>query len=204
MMLPPNHARGSHRDIIEKLLIKLFPQANDTANGSMVTEFWEEYEKFDNKEGPYAKPHIWKASDIANNRSHEWHKKFSVPHTKILGSFAYIVCSKILGIGSAERSWGDVKHHKTDKRAHLSADQVKKQATLFGSYCTKKAEIKMQERQNDPYYEHTTLMWEEDDLALIGLNKFGFDRNELNMYTRNDGDRGRVIRVFNAYEEEWR
>jgi hypothetical protein len=36
-----------------------------------------------------------------------------------LGAFACIVCSKLLGIGSAERSWGGVKHLKTNKRSHI-------------------------------------------------------------------------------------
>ena len=40
---------------------------------------------------------------------HLWHKKYSLPSTKVLGFVAFRVTSKILGIGSAERSWGYVK-----------------------------------------------------------------------------------------------
>jgi len=55
--------------------------------------------------------------------------------------FACRVTSKILGIGSAERNWGEVKHLKTDKHSHLSADRVKKQATIFGADCASRARL---------------------------------------------------------------
>jgi hypothetical protein len=59
----------------------------------------------------------------------------------VLGKFACRVCSKIVGIGSAERTWGTVKHLKTDKRAHLSPEAVEKQATIFGASGMIDAEI---------------------------------------------------------------
>ena len=38
-----------------------------------------------------------------------WHQEYSLPFTKVLVFVACIVTSKVLGIGAAERSWGDVK-----------------------------------------------------------------------------------------------
>jgi len=70
-----------------------------------------------------------------SGKSHLWHKKYSVPYTEWFGRFACYVTSKILGIGSVERNWGEVKHLKADKCSHLSAEQVKKQATIFGGDC---------------------------------------------------------------------
>jgi hypothetical protein len=71
-----------------------------------------------------------------------WHKKESLCYTQAFGWFACRVTSKILGIGTVERSWGDVKHLKTNMRAHLSGDRVMKQGTIFGASCIKEATIK--------------------------------------------------------------
>ena len=87
------------------------------------------------KTGPFEnRDYIWNAADIREGNSHMWHKKHSLRYTKILGRLACRVTSKILGIGAAERSWGDVKHLKTNKRSHLSSSRVKKQATLVAPY----------------------------------------------------------------------
>jgi hypothetical protein len=66
-----------------------------------------------------------------------WHIKESLCFTKEFGRLACRVTSNILGIATAERSWGDVKHLKTGKRAHLSDDRVMKQATIIGDSCIK-------------------------------------------------------------------
>ena len=63
--------------------------------------------------------------------SHVWHELYSLPYTKVLGFVACRTCSKPLGIGACERSWGDVKNIKTGKRSHLSAESTKKRAVLY-------------------------------------------------------------------------
>ena len=63
--------------------------------------------------------------------SHTWHKKYSLPHTSVLGWFACRVCCKQLGIGPSEQSWGDVKHIKNDKMSHLGAESVEKRSILY-------------------------------------------------------------------------
>ena len=74
--------------------------------------FWTEYTAFDNKVGSYdADEFIWKSKDIIYGNSHLWHQKYSLPCTKVLGSVACIVTSKVLGIGEEERYWGGVKYN---------------------------------------------------------------------------------------------
>jgi hypothetical protein len=101
------------------------------------------------------------------------------------------VCSKILGIGSAERAWGDVKHLKTNKRSHLSAERVKKQATIYGSHCVAIANIersyKPEEYKNKPFK-----FWMEDDM----------DR-EFDIFVESKSQESKKTRFFNAWEEEW-
>ena len=188
---------GEHRDAVERLLKKMYASemADDSDElASLLSDFWDEYEHFKSKTGPFQKSYIWKAGNIdlqQNGRSHIWHKKNSLPYTKVLGKFACRVCSKIVGMGSAERNWGDVKHLKTDKRSHLSSSAVQKQATIFGASCMHSARLERQSKQGtseDPYK-----FWSEDD----------FD-NEFVTYLdppaegTNDG-----IRVVKCYLEEW-
>ena len=66
---------------------------------------------FDKNIGSFdADEFIWKSKDIRDGRSHLWHKKYSLPCTKVLGFVACRFTSKVIGIDAAERSWGDVRN----------------------------------------------------------------------------------------------
>lgn len=188
---------GEHRDAVERLLKKMY--ASDMADDSdelaaLLSDFWDEYEQFKSKTGPFEKSYIWKAGNIdiqQNGRSHLWHKKNSLPYTKVLGKFACRVCSKIVGMGSAERNWGDVKHLKTDKRSHLSSAAVQKQATIFGASCMHTARMERKSKQgtsDDPYK-----FWNDEDFD----NEFAtFAITKSNVMKDN-------VRVFKCYLEDW-
>lgn len=159
--------------------------------GEILNTFWEEFEDFHTKKGKFAnKNHIWTSHDIRFGNSHYWHFKNSLRYTKILGSFACRVCSKILGIGSAERSWGDVKHLKTNKRSHLSGEATKKQATIYGAYCMEKASMFGQMEKEGPI-----TIWDDND----------FDKT-FDMSCDKEGEEvttRKQIRFFKAWEEDW-
>jgi hypothetical protein len=55
----------------------------------------------------------------------------SLNYTVVFGFVACRVCSKTLGIGSCEHSWGDLKIIKTGKRAHLSGESTEKRAIIY-------------------------------------------------------------------------
>ena len=78
---------------------------------------------------------------ISNVNIHLWHKKYSLPSTKVLGFVACMVTSKMLGIGSAERSWGDVKTIKPGKISDLGSDISEKQSILYTSICIEEERI---------------------------------------------------------------
>ena len=59
-----------------------------------------------------------------------------------MGIVACRSTSNHLGIGAAEWSWGDVKHLKTDKRSHLSADKTEKQSVLYTTARIEEARMK--------------------------------------------------------------
>jgi hypothetical protein len=124
-----------------------------------------------------------------NSRVYIWHKKETLRFTQIFGKFACRVCSKILGIGSAERSWGDVKHLKVNKRSHLSGERVKKQATIFGTSCIELA--KYQRIQDTKDVSTTPLkIWTDEDF------KIGDD-------VKDDEVNTKPRRIFKAFLEDW-
>ena len=64
---------------------------------------------------------------------------FTVPDkiitVKVLGFVACRLTSKILGIGSAERSWGDVKTIKSVYRSAPGSEISEKQSIVYTSAC---------------------------------------------------------------------
>ena len=189
------HHTGDDREAVNRLLTKLLvvpcatEAATDLAKGQVMNSFWEEFEQFHSRTGPFAnKPHIWNSKDLNTNQSHVWHKKNSLRYTEVLGQLACLVCSKILGIGSAERCWGDVKQNKNGKRSHLSAEAVKMQATIFGTYSAEKANIERTRKDSAAHF------WDDDDFRGLGLSRYGVDVDHLVKVP---------TRIFRAWLEEW-
>lgn len=174
---------------------------DEEAVANQINKFWAEHDDFHAKKGKFGnRDYIFKNHvDILAGRSHIWHKKESVRYTDIFGQFAARVCSKILGIGSAERSWGDVKHLKTNKRSHLSADRVNKQATIFGASCMLEATMR---REIPKTYEQDGTwkpirLWTEDDYNVIYSKECDDDDD------KTTGTGTKYKRTFNAWIEDW-
>jgi hypothetical protein len=188
-----------HKLAAERMLLKLFlpddltPEAKAQQTAVMIDEFWNEYEWFDNRLGPFGegRHHIWVSADITDNRSCFWHKKFSYLETKQLGRLACRVTSKINGMGNAERCWGTVKQLKNGQRSHLTASSVTKAATIFGAACAERAKLKP-----PPSHVCTVTHWEEADMESLGLNRFGVD------VTAIVAD-GLPCRPYRCWTEDW-
>ncbi len=65
----------------------------------------------------------------------------SLPFTENLGFVACQTTSKCLGIGSAERSWKDVKTIKNGKRANVGGGSLEKRAILYKSAKLEEAQL---------------------------------------------------------------
>jgi hypothetical protein len=191
------HMTGEHREAVDRLMQKIM--ASEFADDSdelaqVMNTFWDEFEQFKSKTGPFQKSYIWSDSnrDLLLGRSYLWHKKNSFFQTTILGKFACRVCSKIVGMGSAERNWGDVKYLKSEKRSHLSAEAVEKQATIFGASCMMDADIERKKVQSNT--EERYKFWDEDD----------FDKEFDLLGPATTGEKGqRILKCyFEAWEEE--
>jgi hypothetical protein len=139
--------------------------------------FWQEWNEFNTRTELFdANKYIWGSDDIATNRSHFWHKINSYNDTKWLGKLACVVCSKTGGIGNAERSWSSVKTLVSGKRAHLSPETTSKQATIYGAACAERAAIAAFKK---PDKDAVFTMWEDVDMDDLGLNKFGFEKKQV-------------------------
>ena len=115
--------------------LRLFSGSSEEEMNVTLYMFWTEYTDFDNKIGSFhADEFIWKSKDISDGNSHLWHQKYSLPFTKAIGFFACRVTSKFLGIGAAERSWGEVKTIKSGKISVIISD-VPRNRVLFIHGC---------------------------------------------------------------------
>jgi hypothetical protein len=105
------------------------------------------------------------------------------------------VTSKILGIGNAERSWGDVKYLKSGQRSHLSSVQINKQATIYGVACTEKAK-----RKAAP--DEVFAMWDDTDMDHLGLDKFAL-ATSLQVKDEALEEPVQKKKQFQCYVENW-
>ena len=184
--------KGHHRDAAERLITKLYAHDVEGDIAAILDTFWNEHKAFCNKSGVFNRPNRWNVTDVEKGNSYVWHEKYSLPYTEVLGYVACRVTSKLLGIGSAERSWGDVKHLKTNKRAHLSGDKTEKQAVLYTSARLEEARIKRNEME-----EQGTAFGDEDIAYDLGLEKFGVDIAAL-----TEGPE-LPKRIFKGWLEDW-
>ena len=85
--------------------------------------FWTDYTEFDRNNGSFnGDKFIWKRKYISDGNSNLCHQKDSLTCTKVLSFVACRFTSKVLGIGSAECSWGDVNITKSDKISAIISD----------------------------------------------------------------------------------
>ena len=137
-----DHSDRNHRKQVNNVIKRLFSGTSEEEMNVTLNMFWTEYTDFDNKIGSFdADEFIWKSKDISDGNSHLWHQKYSLPLTKVLGFVACRVTSKFLGIGAAERPWGDVNTIKSGKRSTISSDVSEKQSIVYTSACVESARI---------------------------------------------------------------
>jgi hypothetical protein len=190
-----DHELGSDRLEVEKVVIKLYHPMRPEDMGKVIQVFWRELNDFQTKQGPsYSRKHIWDTDEIRKGNCHLWHKLYSVPFTKVFGKVACRVCSKPLGCGLAERNWGNLKHLKSNKRSHLSADKAQKQATVFGAACMDKSKAMQAAEEASGELQETR--WSDADIDLnTGLESWDPDCVMPAAVVPK--------RLFNAWIEEW-
>jgi hypothetical protein len=96
---------------------------------------------------------------------HTW----TLPRTKVLGKLACLVLSQILGIGTAERNWKQVKKIKYGDRANLENKVTAKITNVYGHYQQVKS------RNRDDQRASVGRLWTEEDLHCMKMDVFCAD-----------------------------
>jgi len=181
---------------VERVIDKLYAGKSRDAIGSAKNEFWTEWDDFVAKRGDsYGRKHIWNSSNLCDGRVHIWHQQNSLPFTNVLGYVACRVTSKILGIGAAERSWGDVKCIKTGKRSSIRGGSLKKQSVIYGAASMEKSRILNEGKKHQG-------MFDEDDIKFDAvLEASGREIEQVD--ETNSSSQKKTLRIFRAWLEDW-
>ena len=121
---------------------KLFHGISDDEMNDTLDIFWIEYTELNCKNGIFdCDDFIQSIKYIHEGNSHICHHKYYVLSTNLIGFVACRDTSKMICVGAAERSWGDVKTINNDKRSDISSYASKKQRIGYTSACIKSGKI---------------------------------------------------------------
>ena len=111
---------------------------------TLIGKFWDEYFDFSRQGEDYKEEHIWINAEHTDEPSWRWHQKYTVDifPGALLGKLACLVCSKPLGIGSAERNWKQFKMVNNNRHT-LGGEKTKKQTVIYGINCEERAKLRM-------------------------------------------------------------
>ena len=77
----------------------LFARSTEKELHGTLDTFWSKYTLFNHKNDPFdSNEFIWNSKDITYDNSNLCHQKYTLTSTKVLGSVACRVTSKIIGI----------------------------------------------------------------------------------------------------------
>jgi hypothetical protein len=122
--------------LVEKLILDplLVGHARKTQLAVLIDKFKDEYLDFKNKIGAFNKDNIWIMAEQENQLAYKWHQKYTLESTTVLGKLECFVLSKILGIGTAERNWKQVKKVKKGDCAKTGVEKTSKQVLVYSQY----------------------------------------------------------------------
>ena len=208
------HSTAEAEEKLRNVSRKLYSHLSPTHCELAVTQIMETYRKFCNKLAPFDNAIDWNNKHAIKKESHLWHFHVSYPKCR---HFAFVACritSKILGIGSCERSFGDVKIMPQGKRVALGTTNMKMQATLYGAHAIENSKARVLD------YEH---QWGPDDLNddifITELDSFmeydsqevplpnvtqslSNESNDLDLFDPFACDKP-AVKVFKCYLEDW-
>jgi hypothetical protein len=161
------HDQAAER-LITKLILNptLVGTKRNNERAKLIDTFMEEYGDFTNKRGMFARDNIWIMAKDEHTKAYRWHYKYSLTTTKVLGKLACLVLSKILGIGTAERNWKQVKAVKSGQRVNTGINKTKKQVLIYAQYQQTRAQARMTK------LAAAGKLWEDDDFASMKMDPF--------------------------------
>ena len=197
-----NNKDQIHDDAAERLITKLLLNPDlvgydkTVERAKLIDTFMEEYGDFTSRRGIFAKENIWIIAADESTKGYRWHYKYSYHQTKVLGKLACLVLSKILGIGTAERNWKQVKAVKSGQRVNTSIEKTTKQVLVYAQY----QQMRAQARQNK--LSSAGKLWDDSDFASMKMDHFckeirdSVDNNEQD-------DEEQPVRILRLWQEKW-
>jgi hypothetical protein len=130
-----------HNNAAERLITKLIidrtkVMGNDQRQerAKLIDTFITEYGDFIDKRGSFARDCIWITAAEEDLKAYRWHQRYSLPVTKVLGKLACLTLSKIIGIGTAEQNWKQVKAVKLGQWVNTTMTKTTKQVLMYAQY----------------------------------------------------------------------
>jgi hypothetical protein len=131
---------GQDRQAIDGVITKIFYPIQREDLALKIQAFWEEFDDFQSATGEiYNGLSDPFSSVLVETAPHRWHKIWTQPYTLVFGYIPCQVTSKPLGCGGAERTWGAFRHLKNGRRAHMSAEKLERQTTVYAVACIEKS-----------------------------------------------------------------
>ena len=160
----------------------------------LTNVFLREHRTFANRSGAFANSIMWSEPDQDEFIvSCHWHLSWTVPRSTVLGKLACLVLSKILGIGSAERNWKQVKKLKSGDRSNLSMNVTSKITNVYGQYQQMKARSRQEQMSS------VGKLWTEEDFRCLKMDVFCGDIAE----SLEKDARMATMRIFRNWNERW-
>ncbi len=132
----------------------------------------DEYGDFINKRGCFCWDHICIIDSDPDLKAYHWHQKYTLPVTKVLGKLACLVLSKILGTGTAERKWKQVKAAMLGQQVNTTICKTTKKVLIYAQYQQARAQAQMYNRAA------AGKLWNNEDCASMKMDEYFKDLKE--------------------------
>lgn len=195
------HKKFEHEEAAERLIVKLLLNPNLVGNARenekarLIDKFHEELADFTGRRGRFNRTHIWITAADPNQQAFRWHQKYSLQSTDVLGRLACLVTSKILGIGTAEQNWKQVKAVKTGQRANTGVEKCKKQVMIFSQYQAMRGQIRTTKLSS------AGKLWDEKDFQSMKMDEYCKEIEDGLQVDK--AVRSGKTKIFKAWRERW-
>jgi hypothetical protein len=184
-------------NLVTKLLLNpaLVGMDREREKARLINTFHAEYRDFSCRMGHFSRVHIWVSAENPLEKAYRWHQNYSLLYTEVLGKLACLVTSKILGIGTAERNWKQVKAVKSGQRTNTGVLKAKHQVMIYSQYQAMKAQARITRMSC------AGKLWTDDDFKCCMMDEYCGDI-EADL-AREKGGRDNEVRNFRAWQEQW-
>ena len=197
----------AHEESVARLVEKLFLDPSLIGRerpeeiSYLLHAFWDNYGDYTLCMNKFICQDMCIMAERPTQASHLWHKTYSLGPTRILSELTFILTSKIMVIGNAERHWKQIKKVKSGQSNNTINLKDNKQFFCFSAYTQIRARLRQR------MICSSGKLWNDDDLR--GVKMDDFCGQILNPLDNNQSDaNGETnsnfeVRIFCAWVETW-